>query len=809
MAINKRFVHFKKKESFQRELNAGNILNTSIVFIADSKQIYVNGSFFSENTLFDLNELLANVSGNIEATDTTNEAVVKLYKELNSVLDGDAQVIKDMVKRSEMGTPEGVATLDNFGLVPIDQLFLKQADFYQFQDIAVIFDGTLTGKGQIIFNTRSNKFVINQRGNGIFTNWDNADEYGTASPEGRIPFPGKIYNCELDGKSYIWNDTTLVETEIDESRIRPPYGIVKLDENYLVPYDQLPVEVYGELEFGDIINNPPDLVESGSAPQNPKFKDIIYCGMLSVFICRFQEPGTENYKWYKNWPTAEMYGELTSNGIRPSIGVTYLDGQRHYLYQFNGHNLVKGDYIGTKRPVYSAIQGEQLDEKVNENLAKIEENTLQISNARNDITNLINSKADKTELSNVIGEEESDPILEEIDTTGVDKIKEILVTGSEDLYIADSKLALTTNERFTIKGYYLGKLGRISKASSDVTGVTPLLPLNKTYPIVLKNVIAFNTAVAVCFYDAAGSFISYPDGIEDLHGDFTVSVDKYPANACYFRACSEKAGSTYTNGPTQEAREGAFVEALQTKQPAITPSDDIAPLGADKLALTDRGKHEAFDTLWLNLCGSNGNIDYTHIEDGNVKPYLLNGIYLTRLEAMRIVMQCRTWGAPIEDFTINNIVTNIPGLTGASSRQYSNSFSNLRVVNMAGILPTLLEVCLNGSKLISILNFNALYLTRVVNSFKAPALVTLDISGLKISLDLSKCPLINLTSWQGIVSRAANTDTITITVHPDVYAKLTGDTTNSAAAALTASELAAWKQVVTDAAAKKISFATI
>lgn len=47
-----------------------------------------------------------------------------------------------------------------------------------------------------------------------------------------------------------------------------------------------------------------------------------------------------------------------------------------------------------------------------------------------------------------------------------------------------------------------------------------------------------------------------------------------------------------------------------------------------------------------------------------------------------------------------------------------------------------------------------------------------------------------------------------ITVHPDSYAKLTGDTTNAAAAALTEEELAQWMQIVTDAAAKKITFIT-
>lgn len=420
MKYKKLLIYSPTKQIFETALTNKVADEFAIAFIEEPRMIWAQGIYYP--CPFTKEEITQMVT-ELQEKDTELETLIRT-------------LVDTLVKRSEMGTPEGVATLDNFGLVPIDQLFLKQADFYQFQDIAIIQDYTTTGEGQIIFNTRSNKFVIHQRGNGIFTNWDNADEYGTASPEGRIPFPGKIYTCEKDGKSYIWNDTTLVEAEIDESRIRPPYGIVKLDENYLVPYDQLPVEVYGELEFGDYIYNPPDLFESGSAPQNPKFKDIVYCGMINVFICRFQEPGTENYKWYNNWPSAEMYGELTSDGIKPHIGVTYLDGQRHYLYQFNGNNLVKGDYIGIKRPVYSAIQGEQLEEKVNEN-------TLQINNVRNDITNLTNSKADKTELSNVIGEEVSDPILEEIDTTGVDKIKEILVTGSEDLHIVDGKLALT------------------------------------------------------------------------------------------------------------------------------------------------------------------------------------------------------------------------------------------------------------------------------------------------------------------------------------------------------------------------------
>lgn len=115
MAIKKKFIHFKKKESFQRELDAGNILSTSIVFIADAKQIYLNGSYFSENTLFNLSELLDNASGELKETDTTNEAVVKLYKKLQDVLSGDVDVIKllaEEIYNLEVSLNERIDTTD-------------------------------------------------------------------------------------------------------------------------------------------------------------------------------------------------------------------------------------------------------------------------------------------------------------------------------------------------------------------------------------------------------------------------------------------------------------------------------------------------------------------------------------------------------------------------------------------------------------------------------------------------------------------------------------------------------------------------
>ena len=74
-------------------------------------------------------------------------------------------------------------------------------------------------------------------------------------------------------------------------------------------------------------------------------------------------------------------------------------------------------------------------------------------------------------------------------------------------------------------------------------------------------------------------------------------------------------------------------------------------------------------------------------------------------------------------------------------------------------------------------------------------------------IDFSDSPLIDLESFTYTVNnRATDNRTITITVHPNVYAKLTGDTTNAAVSALSAEELAEWSALPALAAEKNITF---
>lgn len=48
MAINKKLIHFNKKSDFESEVAKGNILNYSICFIADTKEIYTHGNYYSQ-----------------------------------------------------------------------------------------------------------------------------------------------------------------------------------------------------------------------------------------------------------------------------------------------------------------------------------------------------------------------------------------------------------------------------------------------------------------------------------------------------------------------------------------------------------------------------------------------------------------------------------------------------------------------------------------------------------------------------------------------------------------------------------------
>ena len=95
MAINKKLIHFKTKQKFDEELANGNILDTSIVFIKDTKQIYTHGQLYDGST-FDPTDIEASIQNIIDNYATKTEMPTKVSQLENDV----PYVIDDVVVKN-------------------------------------------------------------------------------------------------------------------------------------------------------------------------------------------------------------------------------------------------------------------------------------------------------------------------------------------------------------------------------------------------------------------------------------------------------------------------------------------------------------------------------------------------------------------------------------------------------------------------------------------------------------------------------------------------------------------------------------
>lgn len=263
-----------------------------------------------------------------------------------------------------------------------------------------------------------------------------------------------------------------------------------------------------------------------------------------------------------------------------------------------------------------------------------------------------------------------------------------------------------------------------------------------------------------------------------------------------------------------------FDAALTAKQDKIVDSADIT-VGWDDgiegrtLYIEPSAKRKVFDDLWISAAGSFGTVDHTHTEDGVNKPYYLNEVWMTYEEALVVYNE---YFADIKSLYGRKIygVTNFPPTSGNGSAYVYNNYaaSNAKVINVGGgFLVQAFTGWLSFAPILTkiIGNIDLTYWSVSIKSFtylNAPALTDVSIYHLHNDFSIEVLKSISLASMQYMVNNSTATSSITVTVHPDIYAKLTGDTTNAAAAALTSDELAQWTALATTANSKNISFAT-
>ena len=123
------------------------------------------------------------------------------------------------------GQPNGIATLDENGLIPANQLPSYVDDVVEFNGFCMLADppieaSSIMNPGAVLFVVSSGTFVcqpseINVGSLKFYSSWFGAEPYGTASATGRIPHSGKIYLDVSTNKQYRGSCTTLVSTGSD------------------------------------------------------------------------------------------------------------------------------------------------------------------------------------------------------------------------------------------------------------------------------------------------------------------------------------------------------------------------------------------------------------------------------------------------------------------------------------------------------------------------------------------------------------------------------------------------------------------
>lgn len=229
---------------------------------------------------------------------------------------------------------------------------------------------------------------------------------------------------------------------------------------------------------------------------------------------------------------------------------------------------------------------------------------------------------------------------------------------------------------------------------------------------------------------------------------------------------------------------------------------------------------QSFIDLWNNAC-----IDpLTKRAVGRYNEatgyFELNGLTdITYAQAMEIMSSASYWcRTPIDSMpsmSLLNIRTAFPfGGYGNSlgAVALNSTFKNcekLEAVVVQGGNFASLNGTFAGCKKLRKVALNTSYTTSFDNAafYQCYALEELSVLPQILSnINLSPCSRLSVASASNITAKGKSG--ITVTVHADTFAKLTGDTTNPAVAALTPSELAQWQQTLTAATAKNISFTT-
>lgn len=313
----------------------------------------------------------------------------------------------------------------------------------------------------------------------------------------------------------------------------------------------------------------------------------------------------------------------------------------------------------------------------------------------------------------------------------------------------------------------------------------------------------------------------YPDSIQDRFSKEPLDIELVPGAGDCPTTSEVEIIAPYIKGDKGDRGDrGEKGEKGDGFTPAQIAKLDALPEAEDLSARIDAAASASFIDLWNAAWGTFGKYDPANAPDAE-HPYLGNGIWMTYEEAVNVYNASSN--TLNNGYSTNNLYSRIglrtvlPLRFLADKTDWYQAFYSCRSIEVvAGNFTVyngtrMFSWCDNLKEIIGSINLSNPNM-RVPDMFQMckslESVVIKDING---NISFSDSPLLKYESVKGFIDNRSSryTSPITITVHPAVYAKLTGDTTNAAVAALTDEEAAAWQGLVTAAAAKNISFATV
>ena len=300
-----------------------------------------------------------------------------------------------------------------------------------------------------------------------------------------------------------------------------------------------------------------------------------------------------------------------------------------------------------------------------------------------------------------------------------------------------------------------------------------------------------------------------------------------------------------SNGTATDAcfsSDQTLASAFNAKQTKLEDTTDVVIESetntTDGLYLTDSAKRAVFNDLFNsegNICNRShysrpvtAKYDPENAPDAS-HPYWCNKIWLTYEEAMdaynhRLTPSESPAGAIRQCGTLRTAICSLHTILG-EKLSFSSTFHSLSKLEVARLstndiqgvwVSNMQGAFYNCSKLKeimpTIIDSTDSSLSWHTAFSRCAELESFQIKELRHNLNLKDSPKLSLATMQYLVNNASTEITaekpVVVTVHADVFAKLTGDTTNEAAAALTDDEKTAWAAVLTAATSKYISFAT-